>query len=61
MSRFGTFKDRDSKDLFGEAFGEMTASIDKGLDPKDIDALYVGNFSNDFFMHQAHWGRLSRI
>jgi acetyl-CoA C-acetyltransferase len=34
----------------------MLASVDKGVDPKDIDALYVGNFSNDFFMHQAHWG-----
>lgn len=56
MSRFGTFRDRDSTDLFAEAFGEMTASIDRGLDPKDIDALYVGNFSNDFFVHQAHWG-----
>jgi acetyl-CoA C-acetyltransferase len=56
MSRFGIFKDRDSKDLFSEAFCEMTASIDKGLDSTDIDALYLGNFSNDFFMHQAHWG-----
>ncbi len=56
MSAFGTFKDRDSRDLFAEAFGEMTASIDRGLDPKDIDALYLGNFSNDFLVHQAHWG-----
>ena len=56
MSRFGMFRDRDSKDLFAEAFREMLASVDKGADPKDIDALYVGNFSNDFFMHQAHWG-----
>jgi acetyl-CoA C-acetyltransferase len=50
------FRDRDSKDLFAEAFRQMLASVDKGVDPKDIDALYVGNFSNDFFMHQAHWG-----
>jgi len=56
MSKFGMFRDRDSKDLFAEAFRQMLASVDKGVDPKDIDALYVGNFSNDFFMHQAHWG-----
>lgn len=56
MSKFGMFRDRNSKDLFTEAFSEMLASVDKGLDPKDIDALYVGNFTNDFFVHQAHWG-----
>jgi acetyl-CoA C-acetyltransferase len=56
MSKFGMFQDRDSKDLFAEAFKGMLASVDKGVDPSDIDALYLGNFSNDFFMHQAHWG-----
>jgi acetyl-CoA C-acetyltransferase len=56
MSKFGMFKDRDSKDLFAEAFTEMLASTDKGLDPADIDALYLGNFSNDYFTHQSHWG-----
>lgn len=56
MSKFGMFKDKDSKDLFASAFNEMVLSVDKGIDSKDIDALYLGNFSNDFFMHQAHWG-----
>jgi acetyl-CoA C-acetyltransferase len=56
MSKFGMFRDKDSKDLFGEAFRELLASVDKGVDPNDIDALYLGNFSNDFFMHQGHWG-----
>jgi acetyl-CoA C-acetyltransferase len=56
MSKFGMFKDKDSKDLFAEAFLEMVASVDKGIDPNEIDALYLGNFSNDFFMHQSHWG-----
>jgi acetyl-CoA C-acetyltransferase len=57
-SRFGLFKDRDSKDLFAEAFTRAMASVDKGIDPSEIDALYVGNFSNDFFVHQAHWGAM---
>jgi len=56
MSNFGMFPDRDSKDLFAEAFSEMLASVDKGFDPADIQAAWIGNFSNDFFVHQAHWG-----
>jgi acetyl-CoA C-acetyltransferase len=56
MSKFGMFRDKDSKDLFAEAFREMLESVDKGFDPNDIDALYLGNFTNDFFIHQAHWG-----
>ncbi len=56
MSKFGMFKDKDSKDLFAEAFNGMMASVDKGIDPNEIEALYLGNFSNDFFMHQSHWG-----
>lgn len=58
MSKFGMFQDRDSKDLFVEAYRETLSSVDKGMDPKDIDALYLGNFTNDFFIHQAHWGPL---
>ena len=56
MSKFGMFKDKDSKDLFAEAFKGMIASVDKGMDPNEIDALYLGNYSNDFFIHQSHWG-----
>jgi acetyl-CoA C-acetyltransferase len=56
MTKFGMFKDKDSKDLFAEAFKEMLASVDKGIDPADIDALYLGNFTNDYFMRQSHWG-----
>ena len=56
MSNFGMYKDKDSKDLFVEAWQDMLKSVDKGLDPNDIDALYLGNFSNDFFMKQSHWG-----
>lgn len=55
MSQFGMFRDKDTKDLFGEAFRETLQSVDKGVDPNDIDALYLGNFTNDFFVHQGHW------
>ena len=56
MSAFGMFKDKNSKDLFVDAYREMLASVDKGVDPSEIDALYIGNFTNDFFVRQAHWG-----
>ena len=56
MSKFGMFKDKDSKDLFAEAFRGMLASVEKGAEPSQIDALYLGNFTNDFFVHQGHWG-----
>jgi acetyl-CoA C-acetyltransferase len=58
-SPFGMFADRDSKDLFAEAFSQTLASVDKGIEPKDIEALYLGNFSNDFFVRQSHWGALT--
>jgi len=56
MSKFGMFSDKDSKYLFAEAFHEMLSTVDKGVDPRDIDALYLGNFTNDFFVRQGHWG-----
>jgi len=56
LTKLGLFKDRNSKDFFAEAYGEMVASVDKGIDSKDIEAIYIGNFTNDFFVNQAHWG-----
>jgi len=54
MSKFGAFKDKSSRDLFVEAFTDMVASVDKGLEIKDIQALYLGNFSSDLFEGQGH-------
>lgn len=54
MSKFGGFKGKSSRDLFVEAFVEMMASVDKGIDPRKIEALYVGNFSSDLFEGQGH-------
>ena len=56
MSKFGMFRDKDSRDLLVEAYDEMFSSVDKGVDPKDIDAMWMGNFSSDFYLHQGHWG-----
>jgi acetyl-CoA C-acetyltransferase len=54
MSKFGAFPGQSTRDLFVEAFQEMRASVDKGLDPRDIEALYIGNYSSDLFEGQGH-------
>jgi acetyl-CoA C-acetyltransferase len=54
MSRFGAFPGLATRDLFVQAFQEMCATVDKGLDPEAIEALYVGNYSSDLFEGQGH-------
>jgi len=54
MSKFGAFPEMTTRDLFVEAFQEMTGSVDKGFDPKDIEANYIANFSSDIFEGQCH-------
>lgn len=54
MCKFGTFPEKASRDLFVEAFKDMTVSIDKGFDPEAIEILYIGNYSSDLFEHQGH-------
>lgn len=50
--------EKSSRDLFVEASSEAFTSVDKGFDPRDIQSLYVGNFSSDAFEHQCHLGAL---
>jgi acetyl-CoA C-acetyltransferase len=54
MSKFGAFPTKATRDLFVEAFGELRSSVDHGLDPTDIEALYIGNYSSDLFEGQGH-------
>lgn len=54
MSKFGAFPGKATRDLFVDAFTEMIASVDKGFEPKDIEALYIGNYSSDLFEGQGH-------
>lgn len=54
MSKFGAFPEKTSRDLFVEAFQSMRQSVDKGLDPADIETIYIGNFSSDLFEAQSH-------
>ena len=43
MSPFGIRPDVTNRELFAEAFLDMVNSVDRGFDPQDIEALYVGN------------------
>lgn len=52
MTSFGTFPGLNTRDLFIQAFQEMQASVDKGFDPKDIEALVIGNYSSTMFEGQ---------
>jgi acetyl-CoA C-acetyltransferase len=54
MSKFGAFAEKNTRDLFVEAFKDMKKSVDKEFDPSVIETLYIGNFSSDQFEHQAH-------
>ena len=54
MCKFGAFADKASRDLFVEAFQDLRQSVDKGLDPQVIEAIYVGNYSSDLFEGQGH-------
>ena len=54
MSDFGAFPGKATRDLFVESFTEMRDSVDKGLNPEDIEAVYIGNYSSDLFEAQGH-------
>jgi acetyl-CoA C-acetyltransferase len=54
MSKFGAFPGLSTRDLFVEAFQDMRRSVDKGLDPSQIEALFIGNYSSDLFEKQGH-------
>lgn len=53
MSKFGAFPGKNSRELFVEAFQDMTASVDKGFDPSAVEAVYIGNFSSELFEGQG--------
>jgi acetyl-CoA C-acetyltransferase len=54
MSKFGAFPGKSSRDLFVDAFQEMLDTVDKGFDAREIEALFIGNFSSDLFEGQGH-------
>jgi acetyl-CoA C-acetyltransferase/acetyl-CoA acyltransferase len=43
QSKFGTFIDRGAKELFVEAFDEAMGAVDKGIESRKIQEIYVGS------------------
>jgi acetyl-CoA acetyltransferase len=58
MSPFGIRPDVTNCELFAEAFLDMKASVDKGVDPQEIEALYVGNCGAEMWESQSVIGVL---
>ncbi|MHA1755118.1 MAG: thiolase C-terminal domain-containing protein, partial [Promethearchaeota archaeon] len=59
MSKFGrNFPAKRNPDLWIDAWLNAVKTVDNGIEPKDIDACYVGNFTADLFNHQGHLGPL---
>ena len=54
LSQFGAFPEKDSRDLFVEAFQDMMETMDKSFDIDDIECAYIGNYSSDLFETQGH-------
>ncbi len=49
QSRFGDFPGMSIKELFAEAYAECAASVDRGLSPKAIDAVFLGTLGTGGF------------
>ena len=58
MSAFGIRPDVTNRELFAEAFLDMKNSVDRGFDPQEIEALYVGNCGAEMWESQSVIGVL---
>ncbi len=55
VTKFGVYpREVRAADLFVDSFLDLKKSVDKGFDDRDIEALYVGNFSSDLFESEVH-------
>ena len=55
ITKFGVYpREVRAADLFVESFLDMKKSVNKGLDDRDIEALYLGNYSSDLFEGEVH-------
>ena len=55
MSKFGAwYPKKQNRDLWQDALIESIKSVDNGIDMKDVDELFLGNFTADLFNHESH-------
>jgi acetyl-CoA C-acetyltransferase len=50
--------DKTSREVFVDAALEAKGSVDNGFDLKEVEALFIGNFSSDAFEGQSHTAAL---
>ena len=55
MSKFGrNFPLKRNPDMWVDAWLDAVNRVDNGIEPKNVDACYIGNYSSDLFNHQGH-------
>ena len=54
MSKFGKFDRKTNRELWVEAFLDSKKSVDNDIDVKNVEALFLGNYSSDLFEKQTH-------
>lgn len=58
MSKLAVQPEKITRELFVEAFNDMKGSVDRGIDQKDIEALYLGNAGVEMWEAQSAIGTL---
>ncbi len=53
MSKYGMHPEKNTRELFVEAFEDMKRSIDKGFDIKEVEALYLGCAGSEMWESQG--------
>ena len=56
ITKFGKIENKTSRELFAEAVDYALKDAD--ISAKEIESIYVGNFTADLFEHQGHIGPL---
>ena len=60
MCKFGrNFPFQRNPDMWVEAWLNAVKTVDNGIEPKDIDACYIGNYSSDLFNQPSRTFRSS--
>ncbi len=49
QSKYGEFPEKGIKELFFEAYKDMSSSVDKNFDPRKIESAYIGNLGSGGF------------
>ena len=55
MSKFGAwFPKKQNRDLWQDSLISAIKSVDNGIEMKEVEELFLGNFTADLFNHESH-------